>query len=139
MPDVIVTSSENLKQVIKAGAHTFISDEPIEAGGYGAGPGPYELLLAALGSCTSMTLLLYARQKGFPLEAVEVKLNHARIHAEDCADCETKDGFVTRIDRSIKLSGPLSDQQRARLMEIARRCPVHRTLSAEISIKDTLE
>ena len=139
MSEVVVTSTGNLKQLIQAGRHTLIADEPVDAGGADAGPGPYDLLLAGLGACTSMTLQMYARRKGFPLETVEVKLSHSRIHAADCADCETKDGYVTRIDRHIKLTGPLSGEQRTRLLEIAARCPVHRTLSAEISIEDTLE
>ena len=139
MSEVLVTTREGLSQTIQAGNHTFTADEPVDAGGTDAGPGPYDLLLAGLGACTSMTLEMYARRKGFPLERVTVKLSHSRIHAEDCADCDTKDGYITRIDRHIRLIGPLSDEQRARLMEIASRCPVHRTLSAEISIKDTLE
>ena len=138
MSEVVVTSGEQLKQIIQAGNHTLIADEPTAAGGSDAGPGPYDFLLAGLGACTSMTLQLYARRKGFPLERVEVRLSQSRIYAEDCADCESKDGYVTRIDRHITLSGPLSEEQRARLMEIARRCPVHKTFSAEISIKDTL-
>jgi putative redox protein len=138
MSEVVVTSGENLKQLIRAGNHTLVADEPADAGGGDAGPSPYDLLLAGLGACTSMTLQLYARRKQFPLEKVEVTLSQSRIHGKDCADCDTKDDYVTRISRHIKLIGPLNDEQRARLMEIARRCPVHRVLSAEISVEDSL-
>ncbi len=138
MPEVVVTSSGHLKQIIQAGNHMLIADEPAAGGGADSGPGPYDLVLAGLGACTSMTLQMYAKRKGFPLERVEVRLSQSRIHADDCADCESKEGYVTRIDRFITLSGPLTEEQRTRLMEIARRCPVHRTLSAEISIEDRL-
>ena len=138
MAKVTVESVQNLEQRVVLRAHTIAADEPVEAGGNDAGPNPYEFLLAALGSCTSMTLLLYARRKGMPLEKVKVELDDSRIHAQDCADCESKEGFVTEIRREIRLEGPLSDEQRARLMEIATRCPVHRTLSGEIKIRDRM-
>lgn len=138
MSNVVVSSEGFLKQSIKAGAHTLIADEPREAGGSDAGPDPYSLLLAALGACTSMTLQLYAKRKGWPLERVEVRLSHSRIHAEDCEDCATKQGYINRIERHIALTGPLSDEQKTRLLEIAQHCPVHRTLTSEISIKDYL-
>jgi putative redox protein len=114
--------------------HTFVADEPGPLGGTDAGPTPYDLLLAALGACTSMTLAMYARRKGWPLAAVTVRLRYDRIHAADCADCETRTGLVDQIERQIELTGPLSDEQRARLLEIADRCPVHRTLTSEIRI-----
>lgn len=136
MSEVIVSSVGFLKQEITAGNHRLVADEPKEAGGSDEGPDPYSLLLAALGACTSMTLQLYAKRKGWPLEKVEVKLSHSRIHAEDCEDCHTKAGNVSRIDRRISLTGPLSEEQKARLLEIAQHCPVHRTLTSEISIKD---
>ena len=136
MARVIVESAKNLQQRVVVRRHTLWADEPVEAGGDDIGPNPYEYLLAALGNCTSMTLLLYARRKGMPLEKVIVELEDSRIHAQDCADCETKEGFVTEISRRIRLEGPLADEQRARLMEIAARCPVHRTLTAEIKIRD---
>ena len=139
MAEVVVTSVGFLKQEITAGSHTFYADEPREAGGADSGPDPYALLLAALGACTSMTLQLYARRKEWPLEKVEVSLRHSRIHAVDCEECETKEGNIGRIERYISLTGPLSDEQKERLLEIAKRCPVHKTLTSEISIKDYLD
>jgi len=123
---------------VTAGGHALRADEPVAAGGTDSGPGPYDLLLAALGACTGMTLRLYADRKGWPLERVEVKLHHDRIHAADCADCETRVGLVDRIEREITLHGPLGDEQRARLLEIADKCPVHRTLTSEIRIETRL-
>ncbi|HWC77891.1 MAG TPA: OsmC family protein, partial [Blastocatellia bacterium] len=134
MAEVIVSSIGYLKQEIRAGSHSLIADEPVETGGTDAGPGPYELLLAALGACTSMTLQMYARRKSWPLEKVEVSLSHGRIHAEDCQDCETKEGRITQIERYISLTGDLTAEQRQRLLEIAQHCPVHKTLTGEISI-----
>lgn len=125
-------------QEIEAGRHRLVADEPIEAGGTDSGPSPYDLLLAALGACTSMTISMYARRKRWPLEHVTVRLRHAKIHAEDCAECETKEGMLDRIEREIGLSGPLDAEQRARLLEIANRCPVHRTLVSEIDIRTRL-
>ena len=119
---------------IQAGRHTLVGDEPTSVGGDDAGPSPYELLLASLGECTVMTLRMYARQKQWPLENAHVTLTHSKVHAADCADCETKDGKVDRIDRVIELIGPLDEAQRARMMEIADRCPVHRTLHAEVTV-----
>ncbi|HEV8485331.1 MAG TPA: OsmC family protein [Blastocatellia bacterium] len=139
MAEVIVSSAGYLKQEIRAGRHKIIADEPLKAGGADEGPGPYELLLAALGACTAMTLQLYARRKQWPLEKVEVSLSHDRIHAQDCEECLTKEGKITRIERYISLTGALSDEQKSRLLEIAQRCPVHRTLTSEISIKDYLD
>jgi uncharacterized OsmC-like protein len=132
--DVQVTSGEGLLQHIVAGRHTLVADEPVAAGGSDRGPSPYELLAAALGSCTSMTLRLYARHKGWPLERVVVTVRHERIHAADCADCETKEGRVDQLRREIRLDGALDAAQRARLLEIADRCPLHRTLRNEIRI-----
>jgi uncharacterized OsmC-like protein len=127
--EVTVTETEvRLRQRIEVGRHVLVSDEPREAGGTDAGPDPYGLLLAALGSCTSMTLRLYADRKGWPLEKIVVRLSHERTYARDCEDCETGDGRIDRILRSISLSGPLSEEQRRRLIEIAERCPVHRSM-----------
>jgi uncharacterized OsmC-like protein len=122
-------------QEVLAGKHRLTADEPVSAGGADTGPTPYDLLLAALGSCTSMTLGVYARRKGWPLQSVTVRLAHSRIHAVDCADCETNDGRLDRIDVSIELAGDLTEEQRRRLLEIADRCPVHQTLQSEIDIR----
>src|SRR5215831_7231534 len=130
MRDVVVSSDGFLKQQVTARNHSFIADEPVEAGGGDLGPDPYSLLLSALGACTSMTLQLYARHKGIPLEGVQVRLSHNRLHATDCHECESTEGMVSRIERHISLTGPLSDEQRSRLLEIAARCPVHRTLTS---------
>ncbi|HEX8458290.1 MAG TPA: OsmC family protein [Pyrinomonadaceae bacterium] len=145
MADVIVTSGVNLQNEVRYGergdAQTFITDEPAELGGDGAGADPYTLLLAALGSCISMTLMLYARRKEWPLERVTVRLSQRRVHAQDCAGCETKsDGFVHRIERSVHLEGAsLSPEQHARLQEIAHKCSVHKTLTSEIVIANSRE
>jgi len=129
------TRRGTFQQDILAGTHRLVADEPVTAGGLDSGPGPYDLLLAALGACTSMTLRLYAERKGLPLTRVEVKLRHGRIHAADCAECETKEGMLDRIECAITLEGDLDASQRARLMEIADKCPVHRTLTSEIDIR----
>jgi uncharacterized OsmC-like protein len=136
MRDVIVHgSAAGFAQEIVVRSHHLKSDELLNAGGTDTGPGPYELLLAALGSCTSMTIAMYARRKGWALESVTVRLQHNKIYAEDCANCETRVGLLDHIERGIQLSGSLSDEQRAKLLEIAEKCPVHRTLTAEIVIK----
>jgi uncharacterized OsmC-like protein len=132
---VVRGSGASFAQHISAGRHRMAGDEPTETGGTDTGPSPYDLLLSALGTCTSITLGMYARRKGWPLEEVTVRLRHSRIHAEDCAECETKEGKLDRIERDIHLAGPLTDEQRSRLMEIADKCPVHRTLTSEINIR----
>jgi uncharacterized OsmC-like protein len=129
------TRRGTFQQEIVSGTHHFIADEPVKAGGLDSGPGPYDLLLAALGACTSMTLRLYAEQKKLPLTRVEVRLRHDRIYAVDCAECETREGLIDHIERVITLEGDLDPKQRARLMEIADKCPVHRTLKSEIDIR----
>jgi putative redox protein len=134
---VVVTSESGLAQTISAGRHRLQADEPAPIG-TDTGPTPYEILLAGLGACTSMTLRMYAQRKGFDLQRVTVRLQHSRIHAEDCVDCETKQGYLLRIDREIELTGNLNDAQKKRLLEIAERCPVHRTLTSEINIRTTL-
>ena len=134
---VVVSSESGLSQQIVAGNHEWGADEPAPYG-TDTGPSPYELLLASLGACTSMTLRLYAQRKGLDLQRITVRLQHSRIHAEDCMDCETKTGFLDHIDRQIELSGNLDASQRQRLLEIAEHCPVHKTLKSEINIRTSL-
>jgi uncharacterized OsmC-like protein len=136
MSEVVVTSQTNLRNEVSYGAgHSFITDEPVAAGGEDAGPDPYTLLLAALGSCMSMTVTLYARRKQWPLEQVIVRLKQNRIHAKDCQECvQSQEGFIHRIEGSVGFTGPLSEEQRTRLGEIARKCPVHKTLTSPIHI-----
>jgi putative redox protein len=123
---------------VTAGRHEFAADEPVASGGSDAGPSPYDLLLAALGSCTVMTLRLYAQRRGYPLGAVSVELTHDRVHADDCASCDTDEVHIERIGRVVTLDGDLDQRQRADLMRVADRCPVHRTLSSRIAIETTL-
>jgi putative redox protein len=135
-PRVIVRGgSAGFAQEIEIGSHRLKGDEPLAFGGTDTGPSPYDFLLAALGTCTSMTISLYARRKGWPLENVTVSLHHSKIHATDCAECETKVGRIDRIEREIQLTGTLTSEQRAKLMEIADKCPVHQTLTSEINIR----
>ena len=141
MSEVVVTSKQNLQNEVHYGSdHHFITDEPLELGGEDAGPDPYTLLLAALGSCISMTVTLYARRKQWPLEQVVVRLRQNRIHAEDCQDCaQNAEGYVHRIERSVTLKGDLTPEQLARLQEISHKCPVHKTLTSEIVIAEFVE
>ena len=138
MSEVTVTSLTNLQNEVRYGdGRTLVTDEPAGAGGDDAGPDPYTLLLGALGSCISMTVTMYARRKGWPLERVVVRLRQQRIHAKDCAECErTTEGFVHRIERAVSVEGDLSDEQRARLLEIAHKCPVHKTLVSDIVVAE---
>jgi uncharacterized OsmC-like protein/pimeloyl-ACP methyl ester carboxylesterase len=129
------TRASPLQQEVLVGHHRFIADEPVSVGGHDSGPNPYDLLTAALGACTAMTLRLYAEHKSLPLDRVTVKLRHAKVHAADCADCEAKDTKIDRIDRAIRLEGTLDEAQRSRLMEIADKCPVHRTLTSRTDIR----
>jgi uncharacterized OsmC-like protein len=134
--DVVVHGdARSFKQEIVAGRHHLSADEPVNAGGGDAGPDPYDYLLAALGVCTSMTVGLYARRKQMPLEKITISLRHSRIYAQDCEECETKQGMLDRIDVEVALTGSLSAEQHAKLMEIAAKCPVHRTLTSEINIR----
>ena len=132
---VVRGSAAGFAQEVFAGLHRFTADEPVADGGTDIGPGPYDLLLAALGACTSMTVAMYARRKGWPLEGVTVRLRHSRIYAVDCAECETREGLLDRIERDIQFEGTLTGEQRSRLLEIADKCPVHRTLVSEINIR----
>jgi uncharacterized OsmC-like protein len=135
-PHVVVRGGAgSFKQEIVAGKHHLVADEPVNVGGGDAGPDPYDYLLASLGVCTSMTVGLYARRKQFPLHKITVSLWHSRIHAKDCEDCETKDGMVDRIEVEVELTGSLTAEQHAKLMDVAAKCPVHRTLTSEINIR----
>jgi putative redox protein len=135
---VTETGSGTYTQQITAGHHRLVADEPRPIGD-DAGPPPYDLLLAALGACTSMTVRMYAARKGWPLERVRVTLRHSRIHARDCVECETSSGWIDHIDRDIELAGDLDDAQRQRLFHIAERCPVHQTLTSEVNIATSLQ
>ena len=135
---VEVRSQGYLTQEVRAGEHVLAADEPKEDGGEDTGPNPYELLLAALGACTSMTVQLYAKRKGWPLEDVRVELSQERLYGEDCASCDERDVRVDRIRKRLWLRGALDETQRQRLLEIAERCPVNRTLTGEITMDSEL-
>ena len=128
------TRASKFQQAVTVGPHQMIADKPVAAGGADTGPGPYDFLLAGLGACTSMTMRLYADRKSLPLERVTVTLKHGKIYAKDCEECETREGMLDQIEREISIEGALDDEQRKRLMEIADKCPVHRTLHSEIRI-----
>jgi len=129
------TRRGKFQQEVILGDHRLLADEPVKDGGLDSGPGPYDLLLAALGACTSMTVRLYADLKRIPLTRTQVRLHHEKIYATDCAECETKEGRIDRIDRAIAFEGDLTAQQRKQLLEIADKCPVHRTLKSEVDIR----
>jgi len=133
--DVVVRSQAGLTQRIDVRGHHLTADEPTADGGSDLGPNPYELLLSALGACTAITVRMYAQRKGWPLESIEVALQHERIHAQDCADCETRDGYLDQITKYISLRGPLDADQRERLLDVSERCPVQQTLQHEIHIE----
>ena len=135
---VVAYTGTELRTEVTADAHTLVADEPLSVGGTDAGPNPYEYLLVALGSCTAMTLRLYADRKGWPLESITVGLSHQKVHARDCEECETGDGKIDHIGLELELEGPLEDAQRRRLLEIAERCPVHRTLESEVMMETGL-
>lgn len=125
-------------QSMHSGPHQLVADEPEEFGGNNSGPGPYEYVLMGLGACTSMTIRMYAERKEIPLDRVRVILSHRKVHAKDCEDCETREGKIDEIVREITLEGQLTGEQRERLLEIANRCPVHRTLTSEIVVRSRL-
>lgn len=140
MPDgVVVTETRQgmYQNLVASGPHRLLADEPVAVGGLDSGPGPYDLLLAGLGACTSMTMRMYAQRKNLPLDRVTVKLKHSQIYAKDCESCETQEGMISQITRSITIEGKLDDEQRKSLMVIADKCPVHRTLTHEIDIVTT--
>ena len=132
---VIHGDGEGFHQEIFVDSHRLAADEPPESGGSGRGPDPYDLLLASLGACTSITLTMYAQSEGLPLRGVTTRLQHSNVHADDCAECETEEGKIDWIELHIELEGPLSDEQRRQLLEIAEKCPVHQTLTSETVIK----
>ena len=141
MSEVVVTSKSNLQNEVRYGTgQTLITDEPADLGGEGAGPDPYTLILGALGSCISMTVMLYARRKQWPLEKVTVRLQQNRVHIKDCKECEQNiDGYVHRIERSVSFEGNLTAEQKSRLQEISHKCPIDRTLTSPIVIVDKQE
>ncbi|HLW34515.1 MAG TPA: OsmC family protein [Chthoniobacterales bacterium] len=135
-PHVIVYGdAKGFAQKVQIGSFGLTADEPASFGGTDSGPSPYDLILAALGSCTSMTIGLYARKRRWPVDKISVSLWHSKIHAKDCDDCETKEGRIDRIEMEIHLDGALTDEQRMKLLEVAGKCPVHQTLTSEINIK----
>ncbi|HMC22360.1 MAG TPA: OsmC family protein [Thermoanaerobaculia bacterium] len=138
MGPVIVRAGASLRNEIEAGQHRLIADEPASAGGTDAGPTPYDFLSAGLGGCTSMTMRVVAKRENIPLEGVEVHVTNDRMYAKDCADCSSNTGYIHRFDVRIKLIGNLTEQQRERLLSVARRCPVAKTLTSEIRIEESL-
>lgn len=138
MQPVIVRSSNSFRNDIEAGPHRLVGDEPSSAGGTDAGPTPYDFLSAALGTCTSMTLRVVAKKENIPLEGVEITVENDRMYAKDCADCLNTSGYIHRFTVAIKLIGNLTAEQRARMLDVARRCPVHKTLTSEIRIDEKL-
>lgn len=141
MSEVTVTSLDNLQNEVRYDDdRILVTDEPTSAGGHGQGPDPYSMLLGALGSCMSMTTMLYARRKGWPLKRVQVRLRQNRVHTKDCQECQqSTDSYVHRIEREVKLEGDLTDEQKTRLQEIAQKCPVHKTLTSPIVITELKE
>jgi uncharacterized OsmC-like protein len=135
---VTLRSRGSFRNEVTAGPHTWVLDEPVAAGGGGEGPTPYDMLAAALGGCTSMTLHFYAKREKIALEGVEVTVQHDREHAADCAECLTKSGYIHRFRVEIRLDGYLTEEDRQKLIAVAKRCPVSKTLSAEIKIDEVL-
>lgn len=138
----VSANSEALTQEIVLGEKSefyLTADEPVNVGGRNKGPTPYELILSALGSCMSMTMFIYSQRKDWPLKNVEIELNHKRVYAKDCVECETKTGMLDEIDVRIKLTGDLTSDQRQSIFAIAKRCPVHNTLTKEVMIRNQLD
>jgi putative redox protein len=131
-------TAKGYAQEIVVGPYLLHADEPVASGGTAIGPSPYDFVLAALGACTSMTVGMYVRRKNWPLEGIVVRLRHSKVYADDCSSCDTKEEILDQIDRELELVGPLSDEQRMKLLEIARKCPVHRTLKSGINIRSQL-
>jgi putative redox protein len=131
----VESASPEFLEKISVGRHRLQADEPTSAGGQDAAPTPYELLLAALGACKAMTVRMYAKRKGWPLQGVQLNLSHGKVHAEDCANCDAPGSLIDQIDVEIKLRGELSAEQRRILLAIAEKCPVHRTLTSEVQIR----
>ena len=138
MRPVIVRSTRSLRNDIEAGPHKLIADEPVEAGGTAAGPTPYDFLNAALGACTSMTIHVVAKRENIPVQSVEITVSNDRMYAKDCADCTSTEGYIHRFTVSIKLTGDLTPAQRERILTVAKRCPVAKTLMSEIRVDDVL-
>lgn len=138
MGPVVVRAGAAFRNEVEAGKHRLVADEPVEAGGSDAGPTPYDFLAAALGGCTSMTMRVVAKRENIPLEGAEIQITSDRMYAKDCADCTNKTGYIHRFDVRIKLLGNLSDAQRERLLAVAKRCPVAKTLTSEIRIEESL-
>jgi len=134
----VESTSPSFLERISAGRHSLQADEPFDAGGQDSGPSPYEFLLAALGSCQAITLRMYAARKSWPLEGVCVDLSHTKVHADDAAECASADRLVDRVEVEIRLIGELSDEQQQRLLAVAEKCPVHRTLSSPVQIRTRL-
>lgn len=132
---MIASTGNGLCTEVAANGYALVADEPVEFGGTDAGPTPYDYLLAALGSCTAMTVRMYADRKGWHLESARVRMKHDKIHAKDCEECETENGRIDRIELELELEGPIDEEQRRRLIEIAEKCPVHRTLDSEVLIE----
>jgi uncharacterized OsmC-like protein len=135
---MVVRTGTGLRTDVTANGYALVADEPASVGGTASGPTPYDYLLAALGSCTAMTVRMYADRKRWPLEAVTVHLSHKKVRARDCEECETKDRKIDHIVLDIKLAGPLEEPQRRRILEIAERCSVHRTLESEVMMETSL-
>ena len=138
MGPVVVRAGKSFRNEISGGKHRLIADEPVDAGGTDEGPTPYDFLAGALGACTSMTLRVVANRENIPLEGAEIQITSDRMYAKDCADCTSKDGYIHRFDVRIKLKGDLTDAQRERMLTVAKRCPVAKTLTSEIRIEESL-